>query len=380
VVFVAVLWAAAFTTASFSALNERELRRRRADMEALAEMAAALEALTDPVTIAEVLLERVCDALGFHRGLVLAGPPEGRLRLLAQRGLEGSPHDPAQPVEADPRSVVNQALSSWGALVHDSLDVDADPWLVQLLGWPRRLMVAPLSGESRPVGVLVLDYPRPAGARVPRRVAAMVERFASYGGLALRNAWLLAQLTRRAATDGLTGIANRRSFDTNLSREIGRARRSGDPVSLVMIDIDHFKGLNDEKGHQVGDGVLRRVAGLLHDHCRDFDTAARYGGEEFALILPSCPADTGAATADRMRIMIAETESELGVTVSAGVASYPTDAEDAFSLIGAADQALYLSKRSGRNRVTCAQEIGAAHQAAPRRSPLSEPDGTSVTS
>ena len=98
----------------------------------------------------------------------------------------------------------------------------------------------------------------------------------------------LEQVQRLAATDGLTKIANRRTFETTLEREVARAARSAEHLSLVLLDIDHFKRLNDAHGHQAGDEVLRNVAAALSCACRDFDTAARYGGEEFAVVLPGC--------------------------------------------------------------------------------------------
>jgi diguanylate cyclase (GGDEF)-like protein len=118
------------------------------------------------------------------------------------------------------------------------------------------------------------------------------------------------------------------------------------------MDIDHFKALNDTYGHQTGDDVLRRVAATLRDTARVYDTPARYGGEEFGVILSRTSAEEAEAVADRLREAIAATVGEPGVTVSAGVATFPLDATDPDALIGAADEALYASKRGGRNRVT----------------------------
>jgi diguanylate cyclase (GGDEF)-like protein len=150
----------------------------------------------------------------------------------------------------------------------------------------------------------------------------------------------------------LTAIANRRTFDSTLAREVARAARSGEAVSLVVLDIDHFKRLNDEHGHQVGDEVLRQVAGVLAGHARGFDTVARYGGEEFAVILPGCETHESLIIAERLREATCESSTVVPVTVSAGVATFPMHAIDAPSLLGAADEALYESKRAGRNRVT----------------------------
>ena len=112
-------------------------------------------------------------------------------------------------------------------------------------------------------------------------------------------------MQRLAATDGLTKIANRRTFEATLEREVARATRSAEHLSLVMVDIDHFKALNDMHGHQAGDEVLRNVAAALAIECRDFDTPARYGGEEFAVVLPGCGPEEARGIAERLRQAVA---------------------------------------------------------------------------
>jgi diguanylate cyclase (GGDEF)-like protein len=232
------------------------------------------------------------------------------------------------------------------------LDDDADAWLARLLPNARNLVVVPLQAEGRPLGALVLEQSPSEGGRIQRRVVSGLERSASYAALALRNAWLLEQVQRLAATDGLTKIANRRTFESTLEREVARATRSAEHLSLVMIDIDHFKRLNDEHGHQAGDEVLRNVAAALSCECRDFDTPARYGGEEFAVVLPGCGPEEAKLIAERLRHAVAAAPSVVPITASAGVATYPAHAGDADTLVRASDDALYESKRAGRNRTT----------------------------
>jgi len=139
-----------------------------------------------------------------------------------------------------------------------------------------------------------------------------------------------------------------------IEAEVERSRRHGHTFAVVMLDVDHFKKLNDIHGHQTGDELLRQVARILAGHSREFDTTARYGGEEFAVILPSCGPTESVEIAERLRRLIGEADSAVAVTVSVGVATFPGDAPDAVTLIGAADMALYESKRAGRNRVTAA--------------------------
>jgi diguanylate cyclase (GGDEF)-like protein len=214
--------------------------------------------------------------------------------------------------------------------------------------------VVPLTSDAKAFGVVVAEHSLTAGSRVERRVVEMVERFVAHAALALENAFLVEQLRQAASTDGLTGIANRRSFDGTLDRYLARATSSFEPVSLVLLDIDHFKRLNDEHGHQVGDDVLRQVALTLREAARVVDVPARYGGEEFAVVLPECDAEEAALVADRLRRAIAEAATLVPITVSAGVATFPLHAASSAALIRAADDALYRAKDAGRDRVVAA--------------------------
>jgi diguanylate cyclase (GGDEF)-like protein len=172
---------------------------------------------------------------------------------------------------------------------------------------------------------------------------------------------LSERLLGLSATDALTGIANRRSFDERLSVEVARANRYGTPLALVMIDLDHFKELNDRFGHLAGDEVLKRVAALVDREKRLGDLVARYGGEELAAILPHTEARAAMVWAERVRQLVAGTrvQSEAGaltVTASFGVAGAASNRETPAALIEEADQALYQAKRQGRNRVMAASE------------------------
>ena len=167
---------------------------------------------------------------------------------------------------------------------------------------------------------------------------------------------LLGASQAEARTDGLTGVRNRRAFDELLAREVARCARQVTPLSLLMIDLDHFKQLNDKAGHPAGDATLQRVATLLQARARQTDTVARLGGEEFALLLPGCPPAEAAAFAEGVRVFV---RGESGgwphsVTVSIGVASFPSDATRPDELLALADGALYAAKAAGRNTVCVA--------------------------
>jgi diguanylate cyclase (GGDEF)-like protein len=170
------------------------------------------------------------------------------------------------------------------------------------------------------------------------------------------------RVASQAATDSLTGLANRRSFDDELALEWRRAERVGDPLALILIDLDNFKSVNDDRGHQAGDAALRRVAAILDSGARNADLAARYGGEEFALLAPETDLLGATKLADRLRgdLEAAKIElpdgKEISVTASFGVAVKGT-LERPEQLIAAADEALYEAKRDGKNRVVAADPL-----------------------
>ncbi len=171
-----------------------------------------------------------------------------------------------------------------------------------------------------------------------------------------------AQLHELIHTDGLTGVHNRRHLDEMLLLESQRASRSGKPLGILLIDIDHFKRVNDEHGHAVGDECLKQVARAIRQHAkRSIDLVARYGGEEFCAVMPGIDAREAMLIAERLREQVASTPFEvdgrrMGVTVSLGVCCrVPSSAEDAHLMLKQADAALYASKRGGRNRVTAAR-------------------------
>ncbi|MEO7962328.1 MAG: sensor domain-containing diguanylate cyclase, partial [Gemmatimonadaceae bacterium] len=163
------------------------------------------------------------------------------------------------------------------------------------------------------------------------------------------------RLAALATLDGLTGLKNRRAFEERLLDELARAKRNARPVTLLLLDIDHFKDFNDSYGHPRGDEVLRMVARQLSRSIRDTDFAARYGGEEFAIILPDTDRDGAAQMGERLREAIAGTAwRERGITVSVGAAIATNAGMPIEALVDLADRALYRSKQFGRNRVTLA--------------------------
>lgn len=186
--------------------------------------------------------------------------------------------------------------------------------------------------------------------------APLLERSIRY---AIRNAELATELHERASTDALTGLFNRGEMTRILGQETQRERRYGAPLSLLMIDIDHFKQVNDKFGHQVGDAALKWVAAHISRGIRPTDHAVRYGGEEMLVIAPQLSEGVAHTLAERLRRSIAaepflfevedRSQMQIPITVSIGVATMPTHAKSGETLIAAADRALYEAKENGRN-------------------------------
>jgi diguanylate cyclase (GGDEF)-like protein len=175
----------------------------------------------------------------------------------------------------------------------------------------------------------------------------------------LENAWLYRQIARISVTDGLTGLTNVRHFREQAQREHSRARRHNDPYSILMMDIDHFKKINDVYGHPVGDTVLREMAAIFREAVRLTDLPARYGGEEFIVFLHRTRLPEAVIVGERIREAVerkvfAAPSPLIRCTVSVGIADYLPGTEGTEkTVIGRADQALYAAKHGGRNRVAC---------------------------
>jgi diguanylate cyclase (GGDEF)-like protein len=221
---------------------------------------------------------------------------------------------------------------------------------------PRPMLSVPILREHHLLGLVTAVDPE-EGAFSDDDVEAL-SALAVQAGVAIENARLHRVVERQAVTDALTGLANRRQFYEVLGREYERAQRFGQPVSLILLDIDDFKQINDSRGHLAGDAVLHSVAATLAEVIREIDLAARYGGEEFAVLLPQTGPEGAANLAERLRSEIAArkirfgTDEIAGVTASFGVAAGPVNEQTQIDLIASADAALYQAKREGKNHVT----------------------------
>ena len=220
----------------------------------------------------------------------------------------------------------------------------------------------PLNGSDTREGVVGLVSVGRSGRAFTAGERDLFHYLATQAGVSMENVGLHETVARESVTDELTGLFNRRRFDEVLDTEVERAKRFGQSMALVLLDIDDFKQVNDTYGHQQGDIVLREVARVLRESCREIDEPARYGGEELAVVLPGTDLHGAFLLAERVRqgvealhlpLMVAD--GEIRVTASLGVAALPESADDQDGLVAAADAAMYDAKRAGKNRAMRAQ-------------------------
>ena len=218
----------------------------------------------------------------------------------------------------------------------------------------------PLTVEAEAVGVLQVACER----AVDRSGVALLQELARALSVAVRNAETFERTRRLTFTDDLTALYNSRFMALYLDRELKRCRRMKSPLSLLFLDLDGFKEVNDTHGHLAGSRTLVEVGAVLEETVRDADILIRYGGDEFVILFPETPLSGGMVIAERIRQVIGNTkflleamEIEARVTASIGIAAYPESADDVRSLITSADRAMYEAKALGKNRVVAARPI-----------------------
>jgi diguanylate cyclase (GGDEF)-like protein/putative nucleotidyltransferase with HDIG domain len=223
------------------------------------------------------------------------------------------------------------------------------------------LFFIPITYEQKLQGLLV-GYKCEARANWSRINETFMKSVVDQVAVGVVNARLYATVQRQATTDGLTGLFNHRTGQEKLADQMKQAERYQRRISVIMLDVDHFKSINDTYGHPAGDTVLKSVARLIRNNCRDVDIPVRYGGEEFLLVLPEVHQDGATVVAERIRVAlkgetIRHEDVEIKITGSFGVACFPDDADSQQYLLDLADKALYLSKRLGRDQVHTASDL-----------------------
>jgi diguanylate cyclase (GGDEF)-like protein len=247
----------------------------------------------------------------------------------------------------------NQALDSGG--IETIGDLSRHEGKARLCEEAQSRISIPMISYGQPLGLLVLSSSEPNF--FAHTETQPLESVADIFSSAIQNANYVHRVKQLAYLDGLTGIFNRRYFETRITEEIERARRFGTELSLIMVDVDKFKSLNDSFGHLLGDEVLRQVSSLLSRQVRKIDVVCRYGGEEFVILLPQTAPEQAFHVAEKLRRAVEEWQFP-GVprvlTVSGGVAVYPDHGDTRDELVKAADAALYAAKEAGRNQILSA--------------------------
>jgi diguanylate cyclase (GGDEF)-like protein len=304
---------------------------------------------------AEIMIE-------ITRGLSISLKTEDVLRVVVNRLSDVLNAAECSIIGIDPKTGDAQVMvRSSNSETNENIDLKEIPELREALDARRMVfrdvgdhsvVAVPMIAQNNVLG-LIHVIAQSTDEPVSEGTIRFFEVMASTAGNALRNAQLFEEVEHRARTDFLTGLANHRYFQTTFSAEIGRAQRHNHPLSLLIIDLDYLKVVNDRFGHPTGDMVIRTVADTIRQSCREFDFAARYGGEEFTVILPETPLAGAISVADRIREKIAQIEfTGIGrITASVGIANYPLNALTKDELIRVADQALYVAKNGGRDRV-----------------------------
>ena len=347
---VTSFWLFALATSIFSAMNERELRQRRADLQAMVDVGARLDDVGDPVRQSQIVLDGLADRFGFERGVVV-GAADERAVLLAARNATDVP-----TTAHEPDWIIRRAWERHELLPVKRLDPVQDPILTAALPDARNLLVTPMFADGRPVGAIVVEHRTRRLPGLERRVVSVLGQFASIAALNLRNAVLLRHVQDLAERDALTGAANRRMFQLSLEQVLAAGLpgpRADHVTAVLFIDLDDFKVVNDSLGHAAGDALLVAVTERIGGLVRGSDLVARLGGDEFAILTDDDPdLKRSRAMAERLvrelRAPYLIGEQPVTVTASIGIASAQDAVGGASDLVRNADVAMYMAKANGK--------------------------------
>ncbi len=336
-------------------------RQRTQELEALHTTLAEISSELDLTRLLRAILERAVALIGATDGQ-LSLYDEGRndLRILTTYNVRqdyGTGWPVIAPESADTVLTTRQPL-----IINEYYSANGTgPDRSNMA--PHAVLLVPLLAGSRFIGIIGIGDTNSERTFTTNN-AELLNLFAQQATIAIKNAQLFNEVQTLATTDPLTGLFNRRHFFELAYHELDRARRTRYPVSVIMLDVDHFKQVNDLHGHLIGDQVLQGVAAGCRKFLRAGDVLGRYGGEEFIILLPDTTLDQAAQVAERLRrnlsVMTIENANEqISVTISLGIATLDGAKDDLGldMLLSHADQALYTAKQSGRNRVVCWEEV-----------------------
>jgi diguanylate cyclase (GGDEF)-like protein len=339
---------------------ERTLRQiadsRSAELEALRANLADILAELELPRLLQAILERAVVLLGASGGeLGLYDPENHEIQIVGSHNLGTDSAGTRMALGQGAMGVVAETHEA--VILHAGEKMQPGPGLIRHHQWDS-VMVVPLKIAERLVGVVSVVENDP-DRRFTDADLDLLTLLAHQAAIAINNAQLFERARTQAYTDSLTSLSTRRHFFELAERELGRSRRYGSPLSVIMFDFDHFKQINDRYGHATGDQVLSDAARLLRDQLREVDVVGRYGGDEFVILLPETRLPTARVVAERLRRSIARADfrvngddgAQVKLTASLGVAQYTEDCEDIDALLDRADQALYRSKQAGNDQV-----------------------------
>ncbi|MGA7828484.1 MAG: diguanylate cyclase [Geobacteraceae bacterium] len=329
------------------AQQKSELERKNTELKAIYEVSLAINHSIEMEGLLSGVLRSLLDMELFHfdqkgAAFIIEGDS---LRLVSHRGLTDVQLELCNtPLN---RECLCGLAASTGEILLCQNSYEDPRHSIRYPGMTRHgNIVLPLKAHDKVVGVLSL-YICPDN-EISETEYMILATLANQIGVAINNAQLYEEAKTGSLHDHLTGLPNRRFLDFQLKKNIEEVKRYGEYLSLIMLDIDHFKHYNDTRGHVQGDRLLADLAGILSKHIRSADFVFRYGGEEFLVLLPRTDALLAAETAERLRKLV---EEQTEVTISLGVATYRQNSSSGENPVDRADAALYRAKREGRNRV-----------------------------
>ena len=338
-----------------SEINEKEQRQFA---EALADTASIINSSLELDEVLNRILENVGKVVPHDTANIALVDDQNVARFVKLKGYEKfTSREQVLSIERHVDDLPNLKRMAESGKPIITVDTSTDPeWVSDLpgSGWIRSFIGAPIMRKEKLLGFINLDSATPNF--FDTKYVSRLQTLADQAAIAIENAQLFEEMEKLAITDSLTGLYNRRYFFAYAENEIERSRRYNKHLSIIMMDIDHFKKINDSFGHQIGDQVLKEIADICLAILRKVDVMCRYGGEEFVVLLPETEVADAAHAAERMCTAISslrlKTEKgDVSVSVSIGVAEMEKSRSSFEKLLAAADKALYSAKETGRNRV-----------------------------
>lgn len=339
-----------------------DLARSAADMGRLTQMSSTLQQAPSPQAVIEAALPFLRDLFSEQSGVLYL--VTANATTLEQVAVWNELRTMPARLDLDACGAMSKCEEERYVLITPGAETDSKPCELQSDGLA--CCCVPLTREGTPLGVLHIRQLPHNPAPLHDQQILLATMAADLIGLALSNIQLREHLQEQSIRDTLTGLYNRRYLNETLARELQHGMRYQQAVGIILMDIDHFKCINDTYGHQIGDAVLRLLGTFLQARTRRGDMVCRYGGEEMVLVLPNTPLEQAAAYAEQLRQSVQHLTGEYDgqplphVTVSLGVAASPGHGHSVDTLISAADQALYQAKAAGRNQTCVAEAVPAS--------------------